>query len=480
MRSRRGSLWSTGLDEMVMQFQPGDLVKPVVVTDRGFVGVVREVDPRINKVWVAWGGGSMKQHDPDEIMLELNQSAAVKARMGSDRGSDMTRRAALSKDFVAGVVPGEPDGTGPHGDGGRNRKTPCPFADEDVTAGDVPGECDGTGPHGDGMEFGDGEGPRVATRRGASFFVAGDPETDPQYMGNPKLHGIESPRGGGFSIMQDLAEDLHKESVKKAASEMTDAQAKSVNILERKGFRQVSDFVVAGEYTVVMQRRRGPTTYSGEVEEDGSVNGMGVDEFLTSMSDAFGLRGSRRGRNAAYWCAPERMYRMTRSEQENGTPLCPKCRVEMAKEPFTKVEKMWVCPKCRFKVPTGKLTTTRVTVDIDKETGDVDVDVTNARRGRMAVAVPADPAVMAQLPRMDLNQIAQVIYDDHRAQGRTVNYAAKPYLEAMSTMRDIKENYMADSGTSIVAYLLGNLTSWGGETARAVKKELNRRLKAAY
>lgn len=96
----------------------------------------------------------------------------------------------------------------------------------------------------------------------------------------------------------------------------------------------------------------------------------------------------------------------------------------------------------------------------------------------VAVAVPADPALLAQLPRMDLGQLSRVIYDDHRAQGRPVNYAAKPYLEAMSTMRDIKEKYMMDDGTSIVAYLLSNLSSWGGETARAVKKELNRRLKA--
>jgi hypothetical protein len=62
----------------------------------------------------------------------------------------------------------------------------------------------------------------------------------------------------------------------------TEAQDKSIKILERKGFRYVSDFVVSGEFTVVMQRRRGPSTYSGEVEEDGSVNGEPVEEFLRS------------------------------------------------------------------------------------------------------------------------------------------------------------------------------------------------------
>ena len=53
MRSRMGSLWGTGFEEMIMAFQPGDIVRPVIVRDPGFVGVVRDVQPRINKVIVA-------------------------------------------------------------------------------------------------------------------------------------------------------------------------------------------------------------------------------------------------------------------------------------------------------------------------------------------------------------------------------------------------------------------------------------------
>jgi hypothetical protein len=45
-------------------------------------------------------------------------------------------------------------------------------------------------------------------------------------------------------------------------------------------------------------------------------------------------------------------------------------------------------------------------------------------------------------------------------------------------MGDIKDNYYQDSGTSVVSYLLGNLTTYKGETARAIKAELNARLKA--
>jgi ribosomal protein L37AE/L43A len=37
-------------------------------------------------------------------------------------------------------------------------------------------------------------------------------EKDPQFVGDPKVHGLDDPRGGGFSIMQQLQEDLHEES----------------------------------------------------------------------------------------------------------------------------------------------------------------------------------------------------------------------------------------------------------------------------
>jgi hypothetical protein len=70
---------------MVMQFKAGDIVKPVIVNNLGFSGVVREVDPRINKVWVAWGNGAVSQHDPDEVQLLSPQDATVKERMASGR-----------------------------------------------------------------------------------------------------------------------------------------------------------------------------------------------------------------------------------------------------------------------------------------------------------------------------------------------------------------------------------------------------------
>lgn len=70
-----------------------------------------------------------------------------------------------------------------------------------------------------------------------------------------------------------------------------------------------------------------------------------------------------------------------------------------------------------------------------------------------------------------LHQIAQEIYDDW---GRNVNYAAKPYLEAMSTLDSVNDNYYMDSGKSIVLYFLSNASTWRGETAKRIKIELKK------
>ena len=125
-----------------------------------------------------------------------------------------------------------------------------------------------------------------------------------------------------------------------------------------------------------------------------------------------------------------------------------------------------------------------MTIDVDKD-GEVDVDVKTAEKGRRgnlkyALIERTPVEIPANLSTINLSEIAYLIYRDHEAQGKAVNYAAKPYLEAMSTLKNIKDNYMLDSGSSIVAYLLGNLTSWRGDVARAVKNELNKRLRATY
>lgn len=64
-----------------------------------------------------------------------------------------------------------------------------------------------------------------------------------------------------------------------------------------------------------------------------------------------------------------------------------------------------------------------------------------------------------------------------RQDWKKVYFGAVPYLDAMQTLNSINDNYMYDSGKSIVAYFLGNAGTWRGEVARRVKKELNAMLK---
>jgi rubrerythrin/predicted RNA-binding Zn-ribbon protein involved in translation (DUF1610 family) len=258
---------------------------------------------------------------------------------------------------------------------------------------------------------------------------------------------------------------------------------------------------------------------------------------VSSECGCLGLDGLR-SRRAMYWCAPDRTFRLTQQEQESGSAICPKCRVEMNKEKFTRSDKLLTCPTCGFKVPTSKAVTkievkvpAGVEVDVTTQNesgqevqgetviasgqkykgytiersgdnfsvkdssghrafGEVPAsvemakkwidqaesgkrkagDVMLTRRGRFAYVDSKD---LVDLPRMSLSQIASLIYSDWK----NVNYGAKPYLEAMSSLQNVSDMYGQDSGTSIVAYWLSNANTYKGETAKAIKKELQRRIR---
>lgn len=80
---------------------------------------------------------------------------------------------------------------------------------------------------------------------------------------------------------------------------------------------------------------------------------------------------------------------------------------------------------------------------------------------------------------MSISQLAAIIRKDWRKQSKTgqIYFGAVPYLDAMHTMDNITDNYGQDSGKSIVLYFLNNATTWKGEVARAIKKELQKRAK---
>lgn len=67
-----------------------------------------------------------------------------------------------------------------------------------------------------------------------------------------------------------------------------------------------------------------------------------------------------------------------------------------------------------------------------------------------------------------LHKIASEIKKDWK----DVYFGAVPYLNAMSTLNTIDDMYGMDSAKMIVLYFLSNASTWKGETARRIKKEL--------
>lgn len=80
-----------------------------------------------------------------------------------------------------------------------------------------------------------------------------------------------------------------------------------------------------------------------------------------------------------------------------------------------------------------------------------------------------------EIKTKSLNEIVRIIKRDWAK----INFSAVPYLEALSCLGSLKENYIADSGVSVALYFLGNAGSWRGPVAKIVKTELKERIKLA-
>jgi hypothetical protein len=55
---------------------------------------------------------------------------------------------------------------------------------------------------------------------------------------------------------------------------------------------------------------------------------------------------------------------------------------------------------------------------------------------------------------------------------KNVNYAAKPYLEAMRSLDSVNDSYYQDSAKSVVSYFLCNASGYRGDAAKAHKAAL--------
>jgi len=63
------------------------------------------------------------------------------------------------------------------------------------------------------------------------------------------------------------------------------------------------------------------------------------------------------------------------------------------------------------------------------------------------------------------------------ANWKNVNYAAKPYLDAMRQLYSVDDKFGVDSGKSIVSYFLSNASGFRGEKAKELKAELKKMYK---
>jgi hypothetical protein len=75
------------------------------------------------------------------------------------------------------------------------------------------------------------------------------------------------------------------------------------------------------------------------------------------------------------------------------------------------------------------------------------------------------------------NRSLATIAREIRSDWIKVNFAAKPYLDAMATLQSPNDNFYHDSGKSVVLYFLANAGTWRGEKAKAIKAELKAMVK---
>ena len=75
------------------------------------------------------------------------------------------------------------------------------------------------------------------------------------------------------------------------------------------------------------------------------------------------------------------------------------------------------------------------------------------------------------------NRPIHEIASDIKTVWKKVNYGAMPYLSAMMWLDKPTDNYGGDSATLIISYFLSNASSWRGDIAKAIKKELKQLIK---
>ena len=82
------------------------------------------------------------------------------------------------------------------------------------------------------------------------------------------------------------------------------------------------------------------------------------------------------------------------------------------------------------------------------------------------------PTGTALASRRTANRPLHEIARDIKANWPKVNYAAKPYLDALHELESVDDMYYADPASHIVNYFLANARTWRGPEAKRIKDEL--------
>lgn len=86
---------------------------------------------------------------------------------------------------------------------------------------------------------------------------------------------------------------------------------------------------------------------------------------------------------------------------------------------------------------------------------------------------------LSDLSGVSISRLAAYADDGEQWGGKKVNFAARPYLDAMLCMDfadPMGQHYGQDKADHVIRYFLSNASTWRGEGARAIKAELKRRV----
>jgi ferritin len=390
---------------MVNQYKPGDIVTYTLAKQSDFIGVVREVDPKINKVVVAWAGGAVSQHDPEEIHLEPHQSEIVRSRMASRRNKVALDLVTKTTQFVSpelesllngqiglefysaylyflaavwfqqrGLVGFQAwmerqghDEIG-HGmkvykflaDSGSNvvlPAIPAPVVSwveaEEVTFAVLEHEKFITQKWMAIADLAKTENGMPVDTLAQWFMEEQMEEEDGAFDLHQKV--IMGDTGTGLLLIDNDLKDRDPSEANKVASicaACEDVEAQ---------YKRAAVRALAATNPDSLQSVGDPNKHGIETPISG---GFGImqqivktqrDEMLQESQSGNPKVAGMHSRRAMYWCNPARTYRMTQREVLDDTVICPKCKQALELEPYTKSEKMYRCPECSFKVPRGNV-----------------------------------------------------------------------------------------------------------------------------